>query len=197
MTRIEASDEGVEDYLVEHFDAVVPDDYGPFISGLIDAATYLEQSMRHVETLERQIYPYILRTVRPDLVMAGLGVTDSVQHRMLAWAVPGNELYDPINAPKYWGYIQQSYEAADSMLASLWGGTAGGECIRRFRSRHDGFRQGDQCQLSSGDHRTVRSREPDREQSCRVWIRRAYRSCTSIWLAAIRMASSTRKNLKM
>ena len=120
VTRIEASDEGVEDYLVEHFDAVVPDDYGPFISGLIDAATYLEQSMRHVETLERQIYPYILRTVRPDLVMAGLGVTDSVQHRMLAWAVPGNELYDPINAPKYWGYIQQSYEAADSMLASLW-----------------------------------------------------------------------------
>jgi hypothetical protein len=120
LTRVEASQQSLEDYLVEHFDAVMPDDYGPFIGGLIDAQTYIEQSLRHAQTLATQIYPYILKTGQPDLVLAGLGVTDSVQHRMLGWAVPGNELYDPINGPTYWRYIQQSYEATDSMLEAVW-----------------------------------------------------------------------------
>jgi hypothetical protein len=120
LTRIEAAPESLENDLVERFDAVAPDDYGPFIAGLIDARTYIEQTLRHAQTLSSQIYPYVLKTSRPDLVLAGLGVTDSVQHRMLAWAVPGNELYDPVNASTYWRYIQQSYAATDFMLAALW-----------------------------------------------------------------------------
>ena len=110
----------VENELAERFESVMPDDFGPFIAGLIDAPTYIEQSLRHAQTLASQIYPYVLKSVRPDLVLAGLGVTDSVQHRMLAWALPGNELYDPIHGSTYWSYIRESYQAADSMLASLW-----------------------------------------------------------------------------
>jgi predicted AlkP superfamily phosphohydrolase/phosphomutase len=120
ITRVSATPKSLEDYVVANFDAVMPDDFSPFILGLIDAKTFVEQHIQASDVRAQQIYPYVIRTYEPDLVLSGVQQTDSVQHRFLAWGTPDNELYDAENGPIYWDYIEQSYQQSDRMLGTLW-----------------------------------------------------------------------------
>lgn len=119
-TRYRAFPQSLEDDLVANFDAIRPSDFSPYIIGLIDDQTFLEQHLHADDLLGHQVYPYIIQTYHPDLVLAGSEATDSIQHRLLALATPGTPVFDAANGAKYWDYIRQAYQGADSMLQALW-----------------------------------------------------------------------------
>lgn len=119
-TRARAYPQDLEDYLVANFEAIRPSDYGPYILGLIDDVTFMEQHLFSEELLGHEIFPYIISTYQPDLVLAGNEATDSIVHRFLSLATPGTAVYDPVNASKYADYILQAYTGADSVLRALW-----------------------------------------------------------------------------
>jgi len=61
---------------------------------LIDAETFVEQQIDNDELLGQEIYPYLIRTYEPDLVLAGSEATDAIQHRFLSLAIEGGDQYD-------------------------------------------------------------------------------------------------------
>ena len=128
-TRARAFPQDLEDHLVANFPAIRPSDYGPYILGLIDDETFMEQHIYSEELLGKDIFPYIIRTYQPDLVLAGNEATDSILHRFLSRATPGTPVYEPENAARYQDYIRQAYEGADGVLKALWDEMPGANVI--------------------------------------------------------------------
>ncbi len=119
VTRIRAVPQALENTLVAQFGAVMPSDFSPFILGLIDADTFVEQHLMAAKLLGKHIYPYVLATYNPDLALVGVELTDQIQHRFTSRCFPGTSSYDPVTAPVYCDYIKQAYEGADNMLKHL------------------------------------------------------------------------------
>jgi len=128
-TRFRALPDSLEDYLVENFDPIMPIDYSPYILGLVDEQTFMEQHLQATAILGEEIYPYIIRTYQPDLVLAGNEPTDAITHRFLALATPGTEVYDPDRGPVFRDYIRQAYQSSDRMLNAMWAEMPGANVI--------------------------------------------------------------------
>ena len=128
-TRYRAFPQSLEDDLVANFDAIRPSDFSPYIIGLIDDQTFMEQHLHGEVLLGHQVYPYVIRTYQPDLVLAGNEATDAIQHRFLALATPGTPVFDAANGAKYWDFIRQAYQGADGMLQALWDEMPGANVI--------------------------------------------------------------------
>ena len=120
ITRARVWPESLEEEVVANFDAIPPIDYSPYILGMIDAETFVEQQIRNAELLGQEIYPYLIRTFEPDLVLAGSEATDSIQHRFLSLALEDSEQYDPETGPTYFSYIERAYRATDEAARALW-----------------------------------------------------------------------------
>lgn len=120
VTRARAWPESVEEDVVANFDAIKPIDYSPYILGMIDAETFVEQQIDNAELLGQEIYPYLIRTYEPDLVLAGSEATDAIQHRFLSLAIEGSYQYDAENGPTYYGYLEAAYRATDDFVRALW-----------------------------------------------------------------------------
>ncbi len=120
VTRARAWPESVEEDVVANFDAIKPIDYSPYILGMIDAETFVEQQIDNAELLGQEIYPYLIRTYEPDLVLAGSEATDAIQHRFLSLAIEGSDQYDAENGPTYYGYLEAAYRATDDFVRALW-----------------------------------------------------------------------------
>lgn len=120
VTRARAWPESVEEDVVANFDAIKPIDYSPYILGMIDAETFVEQQIDNAELLGQEIYPYLIRTYEPDLVLAGSEATDAIQHRFLSLAIEGSDQYDAENGPAYYGYLEAAYRATDDFVRALW-----------------------------------------------------------------------------
>jgi predicted AlkP superfamily phosphohydrolase/phosphomutase len=106
--------------ILQRFDAFTPDDYGPYLANLVDAETFVQQTVHWYDLVGMQVIPYILRTYHPDLALVGNLGPDDVQHRFLSRAMPGSSSYDPVNGPTYWRYIQAIYAKADAVLGRIW-----------------------------------------------------------------------------
>ncbi|MEL7672835.1 MAG: alkaline phosphatase family protein [Chloroflexota bacterium] len=120
VTRARAWPESVEEDVVANFDAIKPIDYSPYILGMIDAETFVEQQIDNAELLGQEIYPYLIRTYEPALVLAGSEATDAIQHRFLSLAIEGSDQYDAENGPTYYGYLEAAYRATDDFVRALW-----------------------------------------------------------------------------
>ena len=119
-TRVDAYPLSLEKHLASEFDGVVMwYDLGPYAAGLVDADTLYEQFMLWDHVVAGQMFPYIVESYAPDLVMAGTPLPDAIQHLVLAQAVPGTAVHDPVVAPIARGFIERIYVAADQTLAGL------------------------------------------------------------------------------
>jgi len=121
VTRIRAVPQSLEDDLASRFGAVMPMDYSPYILGLVDVETFIEQHTMATELLGTEIYPYVLKTYKPDLALVGVEWTDMNQHRFLGRCFPGSDSYDPNTADQYCEYVEGAYETSDKALEAVWG----------------------------------------------------------------------------
>lgn len=119
VVRPRAWPAALEEDIMARFEPFVPDDYWPYLAGLVDARTLYEQVERWFELVGTRVMPYIVREYEPDLVLAGNVGVDSLQHRFLARATPGTPVYDQAQGPELAGYIQGVYRLADGMLGGL------------------------------------------------------------------------------
>lgn len=119
-TRIRAVPQSLEDDLATRFDSLMPLDYSPYLSGLIDVDTFVEQNTMTHTMLATEVYPYVVNLYDPDLTLMGFEWTDMNQHRFTSRCQPDGLDYDPVTAPQYCGYIRDAYSLADTMLDSVW-----------------------------------------------------------------------------
>ena len=120
VTRVKAWPASLAEDLAD-FDGIMRwTDYFPFWAGLINAGTFTQQILHWYQVVGGQMFPYIIQTYQPDLVMAGTGVPDTMQHSFLALATPGTDVYDPVQAPAARAFIELSYVEADRILGGLW-----------------------------------------------------------------------------
>jgi predicted AlkP superfamily phosphohydrolase/phosphomutase len=114
VTRVRAYPASLEDELVARFDAIPPDDFSPYIIGLVDARTHAEQAVRASQVPGLQLYPFVLERYRPDLALVGVQVTDAIQHRFLGLATPGSD------GRQYRRLIANAYRSSDRILGAVW-----------------------------------------------------------------------------
>ena len=121
VTGVEAWPPGLAEDLATHFDGIIAwYDFFPLWANLINAGTFAQQILHWYQIVGGQMFPYIIQTYQPDLVMAGTAVPDIMQHAFLALATPGTEVYDPVQAPNARTLIELSYIGADHILGGLW-----------------------------------------------------------------------------
>jgi len=120
VTGVKAWPESLAEDLAD-FDGIMRwDDFFPFWANLIPASTFAQQILYWYQVVGGQMFPYVIQTYQPDLVMAGTGVPDIMQHSFLALATPGTDVYDPVQAPLARAFIELSYTEADRILGELW-----------------------------------------------------------------------------
>jgi predicted AlkP superfamily pyrophosphatase or phosphodiesterase len=121
VTRVKAWPSSLAEDLATRFDGIMAwDDFYPLAAGLIDADTFAEQVLHWHQVVGDQMFPYVVETYQPDLVMAGTPVPDIIQHVFLALSTPGTEVYDPVLAPSARSFVESSYIGADRILGNLW-----------------------------------------------------------------------------
>jgi hypothetical protein len=121
VTRVKAWPASLAEDLATNFDGIMRwSDFFPFWANLINAGTFAEQILHWYQVVGGQMFPYIIQTYQPDLVMAGTAVPDIMQHSFLALATPGTDVYDPVQAPIARAFIELSYTEADRILGELW-----------------------------------------------------------------------------
>lgn len=120
VTSVWAWPLSLADDLATRFDGVMKwDDFLPYWAGLIDDDTFAEQTLDWYRVMGDQMFPYIVKTYHPDLVMSGTPVPDIMQHAFLALATPGTDIYDPVLGPKARRFIELAYMGADRSLGRL------------------------------------------------------------------------------
>jgi predicted AlkP superfamily phosphohydrolase/phosphomutase len=93
-------------------------DHSPLECGLIDEATYVEQAMQFLPRA-RQVLRRVVERERPDLLFAGMPITDEFSHQFLGLTTPACPAYDAARAPHYEALIREGYVAADQLLGYL------------------------------------------------------------------------------
>ncbi len=120
VTRIRAFPQTLEDDLASQFDALIPSDYSPYLLGLIDVETFVEQNTMTALLLGTEIYPYVVDEHNPDLVLMGNEWTDMSHHRFNGFCDPTSDVYNPATGDQYCDYIKGSYQTSDAMLDAVW-----------------------------------------------------------------------------
>ena len=137
------------EYLAQRFPTSTAADFAILEAGITSEETYVEQgqywSTGHLPMLE-----YVVKTYKPDLLLAGYPTTDEFQHQFLGLVtktLPGgaaNPAYDDVNVDgvkdgrvaKREAFIRGAYDGADRALTlAREPDGQGPDDVRRLRSR--------------------------------------------------------------
>ena len=117
------------EYLAQEFPTSTAADFAILEAGIVSEETYVEQG-QYWSTGHLPMLKYVVRTYKPDLLLAGFPTTDEFQHQFLGLVtktLPGgaaNPAYDDVNldgvkdgrVAKREAFIRGAYEGADRAL---------------------------------------------------------------------------------
>ena len=117
------------EYLAQEFPTSTAADFAILEAGIVSEETYVEQG-QYWSTGHLPMLKYVVRTYKPDLLLAGFPTTDEFQHQFLGLVtktLPGgaaNPAYDDVNldgvqdgrVAKREAFIRGAYESADRAL---------------------------------------------------------------------------------
>jgi len=124
ISRVNANNPELEEFLAERFPTSTGADYAPLEAGIIDEETYVQQGLQW-EAAHWPMLRYLIATTMPDLVLVGYPVTDEFSHQFLALVTPGAPVYDDADRDRRpdgrvaarEGYLRRAYAGADRTLA--------------------------------------------------------------------------------
>ncbi len=119
-----------EEYLAQKFPTSTAADFAVLEAGVVSEETYVDQGL-YWATGHLPMLKYVVRTYKPDLLLAGMPTTDEFQHQFLGLVtktVPNgdpNPAYDDVNldgvkdhrVSQRSKFIREAYVEADSTLA--------------------------------------------------------------------------------
>jgi predicted AlkP superfamily phosphohydrolase/phosphomutase len=126
VARISGNDQTLLDFFSENFSTATAADFAPLQAGIITEETYAEQGLMWREA-HHSILEHLISTFRPDLVLAGIPVTDEFSHQFLALITPASAVYDDSNRDGVpdgrveirEGFIRKAYALADDTLGLI------------------------------------------------------------------------------
>ena len=119
-----------EEYLAQRFPSSTAADFAVLEAGIVSEDTYVEQGL-YFEKSNRPMLEYVVRTYKPDLLLAGYPTTDEFQHQFLGLVSPTlpndtpNPAYDDVQVngtpdgrvAQRKAYLERAYRGADATLA--------------------------------------------------------------------------------
>lgn len=126
VTRFSANDPNLENFLSENFLPSTAADFAPLEAGIVTEETYTEQGILW-QDVYFPVIAHLIETEQPDLVLAGVPVTDEFSHQFMALITPGAAVFDDVNRDGIpdgrlairEGFIRSAYQLADETLALL------------------------------------------------------------------------------
>ncbi len=126
VARVAGNDQALLDFFSANFPTATAADFAPLQASVITEETYVEQGLMWKEAHHR-ILEYLIEEFQPDVVLAGIPVTDEFSHQFLALITPATPVYDDANrdgAPDgrvdiREGFIKQAYALADETLGLI------------------------------------------------------------------------------
>lgn len=120
------------EFIAQKFPTSTAADYAVLEAGIVSEETYVEQGL-YWEKLYHPLTEYILKSYKPDLVMAGYPVTDEFQHQFLGLvteALPNgqpNPAFDDVNIDgakdgrlaQREAFLLRAYRGADNTLGRI------------------------------------------------------------------------------
>ncbi len=120
------------EFVAQRFPTSTAADFAILEAGIVSEETYVEQGL-YWETGHHPLIKYILRTYKPDLVLAGYPATDEFSHQFLGLISPvlpngaPNPAYDDVQVngtpdgrvKQRSAFIQRAYRGADRTLALI------------------------------------------------------------------------------
>jgi 2',3'-cyclic-nucleotide 2'-phosphodiesterase (5'-nucleotidase family) len=117
------------EYLAQQFPTSTAADFAVLEAGIVSEETYVEQGL-YWATGHHPMLEYVVRTYRPDLLLAGYPTADEFQHQFLGLVtetLPGgapNPAYDDVQVngtpdgrvAARQGFLRQAYRGADTTL---------------------------------------------------------------------------------
>jgi Type I phosphodiesterase / nucleotide pyrophosphatase len=130
------------EYVAQRFPTSTAADFAILEAGIVSEETYVEQGL-YWETGHHPLIRYILRTYKPDLVLAGYPVTDEFSHQFIGLISPTlpngqpNPAYDDVQVngtpdgrvAAREGFIKRSYQGADRTLGLVRDEISGSENV--------------------------------------------------------------------
>ena len=118
-----------EEYVAAEFPTSTAADYAILEAGITSEETYVEQGLYWAEA-HHPLLKYIVKTYKPDLLLAGYPITDEFQHQFLGLVSPKliggapNPAYDDVEVDGVKdgrvaareGFLRTAYEEADATL---------------------------------------------------------------------------------
>ncbi|ADV64764.1 alkaline phosphatase family protein [Desulfurococcus mucosus] len=93
-------------------------DYYGLANGWFDEDTYME-TVYYANTFFMEFTRWLIRNTNWDLLMTYTPIVDNVYHEFLGMTDPRMPYYDPVKAPKYWGYILRTIQWADQFVQMI------------------------------------------------------------------------------
>jgi len=126
VARVTGNDETLLEFFSQNFPTATAADFAPLQAGIITEETYAEQGLMWKEAHHR-ILEYLIEEFQPDVVLAGIPVTDEFSHQFLALITPATPVYDDANRDGVpdgrldirEGFIKQAYALADETLGLI------------------------------------------------------------------------------
>jgi len=126
VARVDGNDQALLDFFSTSFPTAIAADFAPLQAGIITEETYAEQGLMWKEAHHR-IMEYLMEEFQPDVVLAGIPVTDEFSHQFLALITPATPVYDDANRDGVpdgrldirEGFIKQAYALADETLGLI------------------------------------------------------------------------------
>ena len=118
------------EYLAQTFPTATAADFAVLEAGVVSEDTYVQQGL-YWATGHQPMLKYVMKTYKPDLLLAGFPTTDEFQHQFLGLITrtlpngAANPSYDDVNldgvrdhrVSQRSAYIRRAYEGADDTLA--------------------------------------------------------------------------------
>ena len=118
------------EYLAQTFPTATAADFAVLEAGVVSEDTYVQQGL-YWATGHQPMLKYVMKTYKPDLLLAGFPTTDEFQHQFLGLITrtlpngAANPSYDDVNldgvrdhrVSQRSEYIRRAYEGADATLA--------------------------------------------------------------------------------
>jgi 2',3'-cyclic-nucleotide 2'-phosphodiesterase (5'-nucleotidase family) len=118
-----------EEYLAQTFPTATAADFAVLEAGIVSEDTYVQQGL-YWATGHQPMLKYVMRTYKPDLLLAGFPTTDEFQHQFLGLVTKtlpngaDNPSYDDVNldgvkdhrVAERSAYLRRAYEGADDTL---------------------------------------------------------------------------------
>jgi predicted AlkP superfamily phosphohydrolase/phosphomutase len=126
VARVSGNDPALLDFFSESFPTATAADFAPLQAGIVMEETYVEQGLMWADAHHR-IFEYLIASFQPDLILAGIPVTDEFSHQFLALVTPATPVFDDANrdgvpdgrAAIREGFIRSAYSLADATLGLI------------------------------------------------------------------------------